>query len=59
MRRRIPDDVIKVAESGMKSADDVKRMADAGAQAVLVGESLMTTDGDPSDLIARMAEIMV
>ena len=57
LARRIPDDVIKVAESGMKNADDVKRMADAGAEAVLVGESLMTSEGDPSDLIAQMAKI--
>ncbi len=56
---RIPDNVVKVAESGMKSADDVRRMADAGARAVLVGESLMTSDGDPSELIAQMAEITV
>ena len=55
----IPDDVIKVAESGMRSADDVKRMADAGAKAVLVGESLMTADGDPSELISQMATISV
>ena len=57
LAKRIPDDVIKVAESGMKNADDVKRMADAGAKAVLVGESLMTSEGDPSDLIAQMAKI--
>ena len=44
LAKRIPDDVIKVAESGMQSADDVKRMADAGAKAVLVGESLMTAE---------------
>ena len=59
LARRIPDDVIKVAESGMRSADDVKRMADAGANAVLVGESLMTADGDPSELISQMATVTV
>ncbi len=59
LAKRIPDDVVKVAESGMRSADDVKRMADAGANAVLVGESLMTADGDPSNLIAQMAGIRV
>ena len=59
LAKRIPDDVIKVAESGMRSADDVKRMADAGAKAVLVGESLMTADGDPSELISQMATITV
>ena len=59
LAKRIPDDVVKVAESGMRSADDVKRMADAGANAVLVGESLMTADGDPSELISQMATITV
>ena len=59
LARRIPDDVIKVAESGMRDADDVKRMVDAGAKAVLVGESLMTADGDPSELISQMATIGV
>ncbi len=59
LARRIPDDVIKVAESGMRDADDVKRMSDAGAKAVLVGESLMTADGDPSQLISQMATIGV
>ena len=59
LARLIPDDVIKVAESGMHSPDDVRRMADAGARAVLVGESLMTTQGDPSDLISEMSEILV
>jgi indole-3-glycerol phosphate synthase len=38
---RIPPGVVRVAESGIRSAGDVQRMADAGADAVLVGESLM------------------
>lgn len=59
LTKRIPDDIIKVAESGMRNADDVKRMADAGAKAVLVGESLMTADSDPSELISQMATITV
>ena len=59
LARRIPDDAIKVAESGMRNADDVKRMGDAGAKAVLVGESLMTADGAPTELIAQMANITV
>ena len=59
LANRIPDDVVKVAESGMRSADDVKRMADAGAKAVLVGESLMNADGDPTELISQMAAITV
>jgi len=39
-----PLDRILVAESGISSAEDVKRLARAGAAAFLVGESLMRED---------------
>lgn len=54
LAKRIPDSCIKVAESGMKTADDVRRMADDGADAVLVGESLMRAGSDPSLLVRQM-----
>jgi indole-3-glycerol phosphate synthase len=37
----IPEDVVAVAESGIRDADDVRRLSDAGYQAILVGETLM------------------
>jgi indole-3-glycerol phosphate synthase len=37
---RVPPAVIAVAESGMRSVDDVERAARAGADAVLIGSSL-------------------
>jgi len=37
----IPDDIILVSESGIKSVDDARRLAAAGADALLVGETLM------------------
>ena len=39
--KRVPSDVVLVAESGIKTAEDVRRLGDAGAHAVLVGEQLM------------------
>lgn len=39
----VPDDVTLVAESGMKSGDDVARMGAMGAHAVLIGEGLVTS----------------
>jgi indole-3-glycerol phosphate synthase len=39
--QHIPADVIVVAESGIRSSDDVARYGDAGFDAVLVGEWLM------------------
>jgi indole-3-glycerol phosphate synthase len=55
--RRIPSGVLAVAESGMRSVDDVKRMAAAGAKAVLVGESLMRAGGDAAVMIGAMSKI--
>src|SRR4029077_11132021 len=36
--KRGPADIVLVAESGIRTPDDVRRMRDAGAHAVLVGE---------------------
>ncbi|MDQ2726582.1 MAG: indole-3-glycerol phosphate synthase TrpC [Actinomycetota bacterium] len=38
----LPDTVVRVAESGIRTGDDVARLGDAGYDAVLVGESLVT-----------------
>lgn len=46
---RIPDGVVKVAESAVRTADDVAAYRAAGADVVLVGEALVT--GDPAVLI--------
>jgi indole-3-glycerol phosphate synthase len=37
----VPADRIPVAESGIRTAEDVRRMADVGARCILVGEHLM------------------
>jgi indole-3-glycerol phosphate synthase len=39
-----PDDVTLVAESGITTAEDVRRMRDAGADGLLVGSAIM--DGE-------------
>ncbi|MBK6679598.1 MAG: indole-3-glycerol-phosphate synthase [Ignavibacteriales bacterium] len=38
IRRQLPDDILLVSESGIKSKDDIARVRDAGCDAVLVGE---------------------
>jgi indole-3-glycerol phosphate synthase len=44
LRDMAPVDVILVGESGIKSAEDVRRMADIGVDAILVGESLVRSN---------------
>ncbi len=41
---RLPKDAIRVAESGIYTRDDIDKLAAQGAQAYLVGESLMRQD---------------
>jgi indole-3-glycerol phosphate synthase len=41
LRGLVPRDIIFVAESGIKTREDVQRLREAGADAVLVGETLM------------------
>jgi indole-3-glycerol phosphate synthase len=49
---RVPPGVLGVAESGLRSAADVRRMTAAGAQAVLVGEAFMERP-DPGAALAE------
>ena len=43
--RRIPKDIVAVAESGMATPDDVRAAAEAGADAVLIGTALSAAAG--------------
>ncbi|MCR6032003.1 indole-3-glycerol phosphate synthase TrpC [Nocardioides sp. zg-579] len=49
----VPDDRVKVAESGIFSPADVARFVGEGARAVLVGEALVK-DGDPRAAVRAM-----
>lgn len=53
----VPDDRVKVAESGIFSSDDVKRYVGEGARAVLVGEALVK-DGDPEVAVRSMTGVL-
>lgn len=55
---RIPPDVIRVAESAVRSGEDARRMAAAGFDAVLVGEALVRAT-DPEALCREMAAAIV
>ncbi len=47
LRKVVPADVVLVAESGIQGPDDARRMREAGADAILVGELLMRST-DPA-----------
>lgn len=53
LRELVPEDVIFVSESGVTGRKDVEALADAGADAVLIGEILMRAE----DKKAKLAEL--
>jgi len=53
LARLLPAGVLKVAESGIRTASDIAEMRDAGYDAFLVGESLMR-EADPAAALAAL-----
>ena len=53
LRSRIPQNVLFVSESGVKTAEDVAGLAAIGADAVLIGETLMRAP----DKAAKLREL--
>lgn len=54
LAKRIPSHVLMVSESGIHKRDDVLRILEAGAKAMLVGESLLRTE----DIGAKINELL-
>lgn len=50
---RIPANVVKVAESGIKTPEDLRLLRSAGYSAFLIGETLMKAE-DPGAALARL-----
>jgi indole-3-glycerol phosphate synthase len=53
MAAAIPAQVVRVAESGVRDAADAQSLRNAGYDAILVGESLVTS-ADPAAAIGRL-----
>ena len=49
----MPEGVLRVAESGIRGADDAQRLVEAGFDAGLVGESVVTA-GDPAESVTEL-----
>lgn len=56
MASAFPAGVVSVAESGVRGPDDARSLAEAGYDAVLVGESLVTS-GDPASSVAALRSV--
>jgi len=52
----VPDDVVIVSESGIRTRQDVERLGAAGVDAILVGESLLAAP-DPGAAAAELAGV--
>lgn len=55
VRDSIPDGVICIAESGVRTANDVTRLVDEGADSVLIGEALMRATSRTAACAAMVA----
>ena len=52
----VPRDIVAIAESGVKSAADVKRLAAAGTDSVLVGSEISSAS-DPEAAVRSLTKI--
>ena len=50
LREMVPGDVIFVSESGVKDAEDIRALREAGVNAVLIGETLMKAENKKNKL---------
>ncbi len=54
LAEEVPEDIVLISESGIKTVEDAQRVADCGADAILVGETLMRSKNVLADLPALM-----
>ena len=55
LSRTIPSGMLKVAESGIETPEDLVKLRDAGYDGALIGERLVT-DPDPAEALRRLRE---
>ena len=59
LAERLPKNVVRVAESGIRSGEDIARLRAAGYQAFLIGETLMRAERPGEALRELVAELRV
>ncbi len=56
LRKLVPENILFVAESGIRDAGDIQALRDAGVDGVLIGETLMRSS-DKADMIRKLRGI--
>ena len=56
--KKIPAEVVKVAESGIHSAEDIAQLQAAGYHAFLIGESLMRAER-PGEALRKLLQVPI
>ncbi len=57
LRAMVPKDILFVAESGVHSAEDIKEIRESGADAVLIGETLMRAP-DKAEKLRKLRRLL-
>ena len=57
LKKLVPPDVIFVSESGIKTPDDVAKLHDIGANAVLIGETIMRSSDKYGEIMCLRGHI--
>lgn len=52
---RVPDHIVRIAESGFKTGEDLRRISQAGIDAVLIGETFMRAE-NPGQCLSELRE---
>lgn len=55
LRRLVPEEILFVSESGIRSAEDIKELAENHVNAALIGETMMRA-GNVKEVLAEMIE---
>ena len=58
LSEEIPDGLIFISESGIKTPEDARRVFEAGTNSILVGENLMRVE-DPGEAIAAFHDCLL
>jgi len=58
LARRMPPDVLLVSESGIRSPEDVQRLATGSVKAILVGETLMRAE-NPGKMLETLRSVPI